>query len=122
MTGLAMSAPSLARNYGGTSPVTKASGRSQVVLARSRQKPPAGHCTRPVGLLLAHSFAGARRYYDGFRAAARPTARPLASWQNRWVGILHCCLDRGQLYSEEIAWKEGSDLAALTPSTLAGDL
>jgi hypothetical protein len=31
---------------------------------------------------------------------------------NRWVGILHFCLERQELYNERIAWKAAAELAA----------
>jgi hypothetical protein len=31
---------------------------------------------------------------------------------NRWVGVLHACLENGCLYDEEIAWSKRQDLAA----------
>jgi len=50
------------RNYAGTSPITKASGCSRVVLARRARtvqpQPPTGGRPRPVGVLLAHELTG----------------------------------------------------------------
>jgi transposase/transposase IS116/IS110/IS902 family protein len=100
------------KNYGGTSPVTKASGRSRVVLARyARNRRLAAALDRWAFCSLTHS-AGARRYYDELRGRGKTHGQANRQLANRWVGILHYCLDRDELYCEDIAWRADSDLAA----------
>jgi hypothetical protein len=111
MTGLASPLLSVARTTR-TSPVTKASGHSKVVLARfARNKRLGGACDQWAFCALKAS-PGARHYYDLLRAggkAHRPTLRQVA---NRLVGILHVCLERGVLYDELVAWPQESQIAA----------
>jgi hypothetical protein len=47
---------------------------------------------------------GARRYYDVIRARDKTHRQALRQLANRWVGILHGCLEARQPYHEEIAW------------------
>jgi len=100
------------KNYGGTSPVTKASGRSRVVLARyARNRRLATALDRWAFCSLTHSD-GARRYYDDLRARGKTHGQANRQLANRWVGILHHCLERDELYREDIAWPRGPELAA----------
>jgi hypothetical protein len=100
------------RNYAGTSPVTKASGKSRVVLARhTRNKRLADALTRMAFCSLISS-PGARHYYDEMRARDKSHRKAVRQLANRWVGILHACLDRGCLYDEEIAWPTAKEIAA----------
>ena len=100
------------RNYAGTSPITKASGRSRVVLARyARNRRLADACEQWAFCSLTHS-AGARRYYDELRARGKTHHQALRQLANRWVGILHGCLDQHTHYREDIAWPSPIDLAA----------
>jgi transposase len=92
------------RNYAGTSPITRASGKKRVVAARHI------HNDRLIDALMFQASKaivvspGARAYYDkqrergvGYNAALRQVA-------NRLVGILHGCLRNGALYDEATAW------------------
>ena len=100
------------KNYAGTSPVTKASGKSRVVLARhSRNRRLADALDRMAFCSLIAS-PGARRYYDEMRAREKSHQKAVRQLANRWVGILHTCLDRDCLYDEEIAWTILKDIAA----------
>jgi hypothetical protein len=100
------------KNYAGTSPVTKASGKSRVVLARhSRNRRLADALDRMAFCSLIGS-PGARRYYDEMRAREKSHQKAVRQLANRWVGILHTCLERGCLYDEEIAWPTSQDIAA----------
>jgi transposase len=100
------------KNYGGTSPVTKAAGRSRVVLARyARNRRLAAALDRWAFCSLNHS-EGARRYYDELRARGKTHGQANRQLANRWVGVLHHCLERDELYREDIAWRRESELAA----------
>ncbi len=90
--------------YAGTAPITKASRRSLVVLARvARNRRLASARDRWAFSSLTAS-PGARRYYDALRARGKTHSQATRQLANRWVGILHACLERRETYREEIAW------------------
>ena len=92
------------KNYAGTSPITRASGKKKVVLARFV------HNDRLIDALDAQAFAalsaspGARAYYDRIRARNIGHRAALRQLANRLVGILHGCLKTGTVYDETTAW------------------
>src|SRR6266487_4066817 len=96
--------PKARKNYAGTSPITRASGRSRVVLARfvgNRRLTDACHLWAYAAL---RPSPGARRYYDALRARGQTHNQALRAVANRLVGILHGCLRHSQPYREEVAW------------------
>lgn len=100
------------RNYAGTSPITKASGRSSVVLARFvRNRRLADACDRWAFAALSGS-PGARRYYDDLRAEGRTHRQAIRALANKLVGMLHGCLARQTPYDEALAWRRYSHIAA----------
>jgi transposase len=100
------------KNYAGTSPITRASGKSRVVLARyARNRRLADACYRWAFSAVTAS-PGARAFYDARRAAGDTHNRALRALANRLVGILHGCLRHGTLYDEHIAWAHRAQLAA----------
>jgi hypothetical protein len=56
--------------------------------------------------------AGARAYYDQLRGRGKTHRQALRQLANRWVGILHGCLEAGVVYDETIAWKTTQQSAA----------
>jgi transposase len=92
------------RNYAGTSPITRQSGRKKTVLARHI------HNNRLIDALSLQAFAalrassGARAYYDRLRAHGTGHHAALRQLGNRLVGILHGCLKTRTLYNEAKAW------------------
>jgi transposase len=92
------------KNYAGTSPITKASGKKKVALARFI------HNDRLIDALMTQAFAalkaspGARAYYDRQKAREVGHNAALRQLANRLVGILHGCLKTGTLYDETTAW------------------
>ena len=98
------------RNYGGTSPITRASGKKKVVAARFI------HNDRLVDALNAQAFAslnaspGARALYDELRARGIEHNDALRRLANRLVGILHGCLKTRTLYDEATAWGHRENL------------
>jgi transposase len=96
--------------YAGTAPITKASGRSRIVLARvARNKRLADACEWWAFCSLTSS-PGARRYYDALRGRGKTNHQALRQLANRWVGILHHCLEAREPYREDIAWaSEGTE-------------
>ena len=100
------------KNYAGTSPITKASGRSHVVLARyTRNKRLADACQLWAFAAITAS-PGARAFYDQRRVNGDTHNRALRALANRLVGILHGCLRHQALYDEHTAWGHRTNLAA----------
>ena len=100
------------KNYAGTSPITKASGKRSVVLARfARNRRLADACYLWAFAALSAS-PGARTFYDHRRAAGDTHHRALRALANRLVGVLHGCLRHGVLYDEETAWAHRIEQAA----------
>ena len=100
------------KNYASTSPITKASGKHRVVLARyARNRRLADVCYRWAFSAISAS-PGARTFYDQRRAAGDTHNRALRALANRLVGILHGCLRHGTLYDEHTAWAHRSTITA----------
>jgi hypothetical protein len=100
------------KNYAGTSPITRASGKSHVVLARyARNRRLADACYLWAFATLGAS-PGARAFYDAHRAAGDTHSRALRALANRLVGILHGCLHHQTTYDEHTAWGHRHDIAA----------
>jgi transposase len=100
------------KNYAGTSPITKASGKHRVVLARyARNRRLADACYQWAFAAITAS-PGARTFYDQRRAAGDTHHRALRALGNRLVGILHGCLRHQTLYDEHAAWAHRLNLAA----------
>lgn len=100
------------KNYAGTSPITRASGKHRVVLARyARNRRLADACYLWAFATLTHD-AGARTFYDQRRTAGDTHNRALRALANRLVGILHGCLRHGTLYDQNTAWAHRTQLAA----------
>jgi transposase len=100
------------KNYAGTSPITRASGKKKVALARFV------HNDRLIDALLTQAFSalsrspGARAYYDRQRARGAGHNAALRQLANRLVGILHGCLKTGALYDEHTAWSHHAENVA----------
>ncbi len=104
--------PKARKNYAGTSPITKASGRSKVALARFARNRRLADALDMWAFCSISCSPGARRYYDALRARGHTHRRALRSLENRWVGILHGCLRHRKHYSEEVAWPTATEAAA----------
>jgi transposase len=104
--------PKARKNYAGTSPITKASGRSRIALARFARNRRLADALEMWAFCSLSVSPGARRYYDAHRAKGQTNRRALRSLANRWVGILHGCLRHRQPYSEEVAWPMAEEAAA----------
>jgi hypothetical protein len=98
--------------YAGTAPITKASGRSLVVLARVARNRRLGDACQRWAFSSLNASPGGRRYYDALRARGKTHSQATRQLANRWVGILHACLERRESYREEVAWPEVLPLAA----------
>ena len=92
------------KNYAATSPITRASGKKKVVVARFV------HNDRLIDALITQAFAalnaspGARTYYDQLKARGTEHHAALRQLANRLVGILHGCLKTRSYYDEATAW------------------
>ena len=100
------------KNYAGSAPITKASGRSLVVLARHARNRRLADALEQWAFCSLTRSPGARRYYDQLRARNKTHHQALRQLANRWVGILHTCLDRGVIYDEQLAWSHLQPTAA----------
>ncbi|MFF5265483.1 IS110 family transposase [Actinomadura viridis] len=100
------------KNYAGTSPITRASGKKKVALARFV------HNDRLIDALMSQAFSalknspGARAHYDKQRARGAEYNAALRQVANRLVGILHGCLKSGTLYDEATAWSHHAESTA----------
>jgi transposase len=100
------------KNYAGTSPITRASGKRKLVAARYV------HNDRLVDALMLQAQSalqaspGARAYYDRQRARGLNHNPALRQVANRLVGILHGCLKTRTHYDESAAWSHRTDLTA----------
>jgi transposase len=92
------------KNYAGTSPITRQSGKKKIVFARYVRN------DRLIDALMQQAFTalrvspGARAYYDRHRTRGLSHRAALRQLANRLVGILHGCLKTGTLYNEATAW------------------
>lgn len=104
--------PKARKAYAGTAPITKASGTRRIVLARfARNDWIADACQLWAFAALSRS-PGARRYYDAIRARGKSHHHALRQVANRLVGILHTCLERREIYREDVAWPALEEAAA----------
>ncbi|UAK31441.1 IS110 family transposase [Nocardia asteroides] len=100
------------KNYAGTSPITRASGKKKIVAARFV------HNDRLIDALLRQAFSaltvspGARACYDKHRARGLEHQAALRQLANRLVGILHGCLKTRTVYDETTAWSMHTEKAA----------
>jgi Transposase IS116/IS110/IS902 family len=87
------------KNYAGTSPITRASGKKKTVAARFV------HNDRLIDALMAQAFSAlrtspcARAYYDRQRDRGANYNAALRQLANRLVGILHGCRKTGTPYA-----------------------
>ena len=92
------------RNYAGTSPITRASGKRKIVAARFVRN------DRLIDALMIQAFAalraspGARAFYDAQRAKGLEHNDALRRLASRLVGVLHGCLKTRTRYDEVTAW------------------
>ena len=99
------------KNYAGTSPITKASGKKKVVLARYARNDRLADALHQQAFCALTASPGARAYYDTLRARGIGHHAALRQLANRLVGILHGCLKTGTRYNEDTAWAHHSHQA-----------
>jgi transposase len=100
------------KNAAGTSPITRASGKQRVVLARYARSKHLADMTRMWAFAAITASPGARTFYDARRDVGDTHNRALRALANRLVGILHGCLRHQTLYDEHTAWAHRTQLAA----------
>lgn len=96
------------KNYAGTSPITRASGKSTVVAARFVRNDRLADALHAQAMSALNGSPGARAYYDRQRARGVGHNAALRQLGNRLVGILHGCLKTHTLYDETTAWSHHS--------------
>ncbi|WP_093841802.1 IS110 family transposase [Streptomyces aidingensis] len=102
------------KNYAGTSPITRASGRTHSVQARFARNDRLADALQRQAFSAINTSPGARRYYDKQRARDSGYNPALRQLGNRLVGILHGCLKTRTHYDEATAWSHHA-----TPTTAA---
>jgi len=100
------------KNFAGTSPITRQSGKKKTVMARYI------HSDRLIDALAGQAFSSlryspsARAYYDTLRARGIGHRAALRQLANRLVGTLHGCLRTRTRYNETTAWPPVTQSAA----------
>jgi transposase len=100
------------KNYAGTSPITRASGKKTVVLARYARNRRLADALHQWAFCALTASPGARAYYDTLRARGTSHHAALRQLGNRLVGILHGCLKTRTTYNETTAWNHHHTAAA----------
>jgi len=100
------------KNYAGTSPITRASGKKKVVLARYVRNKRLADALHHQAFCALSGSQGARTYYDACGNAISAITQPCASSATRLVGILHGCLKTHTCYDEATAWNQHPQQAA----------
>jgi len=92
------------RNYAGTSPLTRASGRSHIVTARWIRNRRLYDALDQAAFCALTASPGCRTFYDQRRAKGDLHHQALRALANRLVGYLHGCLKTRTPYNEHTAW------------------
>jgi hypothetical protein len=103
------------KNYAGSAPITRASGKKTVVLARHVRNRRLADALHQQAFCALSASPGARAYYDSLRARGAGHHAALRQLSNRLVGVLHGCLKTRTRYNETTAWahyNQDQDVAA----------
>src|SRR5215469_7857969 len=92
------------KNYAGTAPITRASGRRKIVLARYARNRRLADALHQWAFCAMRGSPGARAHYQQLRARGIGHQAALRQLANRLVGILHGCLNARTTYDEQAAW------------------
>jgi hypothetical protein len=92
------------RNYAGTSPITRASGKKKTVMARYVHNDRLRDALRAQAFAALRASPGARALYDDCRGRGLGHEDALRRLANKLVGILHGCLKTRTCYDEATAW------------------
>ncbi|HEX9519382.1 MAG TPA: transposase, partial [Streptosporangiaceae bacterium] len=100
------------KNYARTAPITRASGRKKVVLARYARNRRLAEALHQWAFCAMRGSPGARAYYQALRACGTGHRAALRQVANRLVGILHGCLKTCTAYNEQTARSHQQQSAA----------
>jgi Transposase IS116/IS110/IS902 family len=92
------------KNYAGTSPLTRESGKRKTVHARWIRNKHLADALHAQAFSALRTSPGARACYDQIRAAGTGHDEALRRLASRQAGILHGCLKHHQPYDEATAW------------------
>lgn len=92
------------KNYAGSSPITRQSGKTRIVAARWIRNRRLGDALNKWAFSAITASEGARRYYQQRRLTGDTHNQALRALSNRLVGILHGCLKNRSPYDEHTAW------------------
>lgn len=92
------------RAYAGSAPITRASGRSRLVLRRRIRNRRLADAVRWWAFAATQHSPGAKAYYLARRAAGDRHEAALRRLAGKLLGQLHHCLTEHQLYQEDQAW------------------
>jgi transposase len=92
------------KNYAGTSPITRQSGKKKTVHARHVHNDRLLDALGCQAQSALNTSPGARAYYDQQRDRGVEHSAALRQLANRLVGILHGCLKTRTCYDEHTAW------------------
>lgn len=100
------------RNYAATSPITIASGKSEIVSARWIRNERLFDTAMKWAFGASTASPGAHAFYERHKQRTKSHNQALRALANRLVGILHGCLRTRTTYDENIAWGHRNDKAA----------
>jgi transposase len=100
------------KSYAGTAPITRASGKKKIVLARYARNRRIGDALQQWVLCSMRGSPGAKAYYQQLRDRNIGHQAALRQLANRLVGILHGCLKTATTYDEHTAWDHHTKAAA----------
>jgi transposase len=103
--------PASRRAYAGSAPITRASGKKRVVLARYIRNRRLYDAVRWWAFAALSVSPGARAYYDQRRAAGDGHEAALRRLASKLIGQLHHCLAHRVLYDETTAWSQPGNQA-----------
>ncbi len=102
-------------NYAGTSPITIASGKRSVAVARFRRNTRLADAVDRWAFTSLSASPGARAYYDAHNPDPANTSRKARRKQaNKLVKVLHGVLHHRRPYNEQVAWQHWLPRAGLT--------
>jgi len=98
--------PASRRAYAGSAPITRASGKKRLVLARYIRNQRLYDAVRWWAFAALSVSPGARAYYDTRRAAGDNHEAALRRLASKLIGQLHHCLAHRVPYDEQTAWPQ----------------
>jgi len=95
--------PNALQCYGGKAPVTRRSGKSELVVScRLAYNRHLGDAVQQWAFCSLRRSGWAREFYDGQRAKGKGHHAALRALGNRWLELLWHCLQKGVLYDESV--------------------